>query len=75
MIDFDLTTTEVVLALAAGVVGAGYIAFILVPAWESYGRLWEKVAAGFLTGYTLATLLGAGAAIGFAIVWFYDRYA
>ena len=40
MIEFDLTTTEVVLALAAGIVGSGYIAFVLVPAWESYGRLW-----------------------------------
>jgi len=75
VIDFDLTSTEVVLALATGVVGAGYIAFILVPAWESYGRLWERVAAGALTLYTLATLLGIGAATGFAIVWFYDRYA
>ena len=75
MIDFDLTTTEVVLALAAGIVGAGYIALILVPAWDSYGRVWERVAAGVLTVYTLATLLGAGAAIGFAIVWFYEFYA
>jgi hypothetical protein len=75
MIELDLTTTEIALALAAGIVGAGYIAFILVPAWESYGRAWERVAAGFLTAYTLATMLGAGAAIGFAIVWFYDRYA
>jgi hypothetical protein len=75
MIELDLTSTEVALALAAGIVGAGYIALILVPAWESYGRMWERVAAGFLTVYTLATMLGAGAAIGFAIVWFYDRYA
>ena len=73
--EIDLTATEVALALAAGVIGAGYIAFIMVPAWESYGRLWEKVAASFLTLYILLTLLGVGAAIGLAIVWSYDRYA
>jgi hypothetical protein len=72
---FDLTPTEVALALAAGIVGAGYLAFILIPAWESYGRLWEKVAASFLTTFILATLLGIGSAIGLAIVWSYDRYA
>jgi hypothetical protein len=75
MMDFDITTTELALVLASGVVGAGYIAFILVPAWESYGRLWEKVAASFLTVYALGALLGIGTSIGFAIVWFYDRYA
>ena len=73
--EFNLTTTELALALAAGVVGAGYIAFILVPAWESYGRLWERVAASFLTLFTLATLLGIGASIGLLVVWSYDRYA
>lgn len=73
--NFDLTTTELALALAAGVIGAGYIAFILVPAWESYGRLWERFAASFLTLYVLLTLLGLGAAIGLAVVWSYDRYA
>ncbi len=73
--ELDLTTTELVLALAAGVVGSGYIALILVPAWESYGRLWEKFAAGFLSLFILGTLLGIGAAIGLAVVWSYDRYA
>ncbi|MFL5867230.1 MAG: hypothetical protein ACJ766_09050 [Thermoleophilaceae bacterium] len=73
--DLNLSTTELALALAAGVVGAGYIAFILVPAWESYGRLWERLAASFLTVFTLATLLGIGASIGLAIVWFYDQYS
>jgi hypothetical protein len=73
--DFNLSTTELALALAAGVVGAGYIAFILVPAWESYGRLWERFAASVLTLFTLATLLGVGASIGLLIVWSYDRYA
>jgi hypothetical protein len=73
--DFNLTPTELALALAAGVVGAGYIAFILVPAWESYGRLWERVAASFLTVFTLATLLGIGGSLGLLIVWSYDRWA
>ena len=73
--DLSISTTQLVLALAAGVVGAGYIAFILVPAWESYGRIWERLAASVLTLFTLATLLGIGASIGLLIVWFYDRYA
>lgn len=71
----DISTTELVLALAAGIIGSGYIAFILLPAWESYGRLWEKVAASFLTLFILFSLLGVGTAIGLAIVWSYDRYA
>jgi hypothetical protein len=73
--DLSLSTTELALALAAGLIGAGYIALILVPAWECYGRVWEKLAATFLTLYVLATLLGIGAAIGLAIVWSYDQYA
>jgi hypothetical protein len=73
--NIDLTTTELALALGAGIVGAGYIGFILAPAWDSYGRAWEKLAAGFLTLFILATLLGMGAAIGLAVVWSYDQYA
>jgi transketolase C-terminal domain/subunit len=71
----DLTTTELAIAVAAGIVGAGYLAFILAPAVAAYGRLWERIAAGVLTLYILGTLLGIGAAIGLAVVWSYDRYA
>ncbi len=71
----DFTTTELAIAAAAGIVGAGYLAFILAPAVAAYGRLWERVAAGFLTLYILGTLLGIGAALGLAVVWSYDRYA
>jgi hypothetical protein len=73
--DLSLSTTELALALGAGITGAGYIAFILLPSLQAYGRLWEKVAAAFLTLFILATLLGVGAGLGFAIVWSYDRYA
>ena len=73
--NLDLTTTELAIAIATGIVGAGYIAFILVPTLSAYGRLWEKIGAGILSLYILATLLGTGAALGLAVVWSYDRYA
>jgi hypothetical protein len=71
----DLTSTELTIGLAAGLVGACYIFLILMPAWRCYGRLWEKIAASFLTLFVLASLLGAGAALGLAVVWSYDKYA
>ena len=70
-----MTTTELAITLATGIVAAGYGAFILVPAISAYGRFWEKVGAGFLTIFILATLIGIGAMLGLAIVWSYDRYA
>jgi len=71
----DLTTTELAIGVAAGIVGAGYIAFILLPAISIYARIWEKLCAGVLSLFILATLIGIGGAVGLAIVWSYDRYA
>lgn len=73
--NLDLTATELAIAVAAGIVGAGYIAFILIPAISVYGRFWERAAAGFLTLFILGTLLGLGAALGLLVVWSYDTYA
>lgn len=73
--DLSFSTLEITLALAAGVVGAGYLSLIVAPALQCYGRTWEKVSAAFLTLFMLATLLGLGAGIGLAIVWTYDTYA
>jgi hypothetical protein len=75
MTDLNLSSTEIAVALAAGVVAVCHVFFIMVPALRCYGRLWEKVAASFMTLFILATLLGVGAAIGLAVVWTYDQYA
>jgi hypothetical protein len=75
MSNLDLSSTEIVIALAGALVFACYVALIVVPAARCYGRVWEKLAASVLTVYVLATLLGIGAAIGLAIVWTYDTYA
>lgn len=71
----DLTTTELTIALAGALTLACYVALIVMPAWRCYGRVWERMAAAFLTLFILATLLGMGTAIGLAVVWSYDRYA
>ena len=71
----DLTSTQLTIALASGLVVASYVGLIMLPAWRCYGRLWEKLAASFLTLYMLAMFLGIGAVIGLAVVWSYDQYA
>jgi hypothetical protein len=71
----ELSTTELVIVLAGALALVCYVVLILLPAMRCYGRVWEKLAAGVLTLYVMATLLGVGAAIGLAIVWTYDTYA
>jgi hypothetical protein len=75
MSNLDLSSTEIVIALAGALVLVCYAVLMVLPATRCYGRMWEKLAAGVLTLYVLATLLGIGAAIGLAIVWTYDTYA
>jgi hypothetical protein len=70
----DLSTTQIAIGLAALVAGGAYVSLVVGPAWRCYGRLWEKLAASFLTLFVLATLIGIGAGIGFAVVWSYDQY-
>ncbi len=72
--DGDFGGMFFLLLLAGAVALVGYGSFILAPAWASYGRLWERVVAALLTAFTLASLLGIGAALGLAIVWSYDRF-
>ena len=72
----DLTNPVTISLVLTGVVAAGaYGAFIVVPAWGSYGRVWERLAASFLTLFVLAAMIGVGTAIGGAIIWFYDQYS
>lgn len=67
-------TITYVVAVAAAVAGlTAYVGLILVPAWQSYSRAWERAAASFLTLYVLAAFVGLGVAGGAAIVWFWDR--
>ena len=52
-----------------------YAVFILAPAWGSYGRLWEKIAASFLSLFILVALVGVGVGLGAGIIYLYVRGA
>jgi len=72
----DLTNPVTISLVLTGVVAVtGYAMFIVAPAWGSYGRVWERLAASFLTLFILAAMIGVGTALGGAIVWFYDQYS
>jgi hypothetical protein len=70
-----LTPTQISLGIAGAATLVAYGVFILVPAWGSYGRMWEKVAAGFLSLFILAALVGAGIGIGAGVVYLYVQQA
>ena len=63
-------------AACAGVFGlVAFTALVLVPAWSSYSRGWERLAATVLSLYVLAAMIGVGLAAGAAVVWFWPRIA
>jgi O-antigen ligase len=71
-----MTNEQIIYAVAigSGVLGLiAYVVFILVPAWGAYSRIWERLAASFLTLYVLAGFVILGAAGGAAVIWFWDR--
>jgi hypothetical protein len=64
---------EYLLFGAAGLVSlVAFVGLILVPAVGSYGRLWEKAAAGFLSLFVLAALVVFGVVVGLAVVYYYN---
>ena len=69
------TITYLVAGVAAALGLTAYVAFILLPAWGSYSRIWQRLTAAVLSLYVLAAFVALGVAGGAAIVWFWDRIA
>lgn len=67
------SVTYVVAACCGVFALAAYAGLILVPAWTAYSRLWERLAATFLSLYALVAFLAVGVGGGLAVVWFWDR--
>ena len=72
-----MSNTTIIYVVAAGsaVIGlAAYLGLIVVPAWTAYSRVWQRLAAVFLTLYVLAGFLLLGVPGGAAVIWFWDRF-
>ncbi len=57
--------------IAAAICLVVFVTLILSPALSSYGRVWEKAAAGFLSLFVLAALVIGGVVVGLAVVYYY----
>jgi hypothetical protein len=68
-----LTVTYIILS-AAGLIGlSSFAVWILAPAWTSYGRTWERLAAAALSVFVLAAFAGTGVVIGLIVLWNWDE--
>ena len=67
------TLTYVIAGTAAGISVIAWVGLVLVPAWGSFSRVWERIVATVLSVYILAAFALAGSALGAAILWYYDE--
>ena len=64
---------EVLLFGGAGLISLlAFATLILVPAIGSFGKGWEKATAVFLSLLVLVVLVALGAAVGIAIVYYWN---
>jgi hypothetical protein len=64
------TSLTYLVGACCGVFGlAAYVGWILVPAWNAYTDLWQRVAAGFLSLYVVAAFVAIGVVGGTAVTW------
>jgi len=65
--------TYVALGSAAGLSLIAWVALVLVPAWTSFSRVWERIVATVLSLYVLAAFVLAGVMLGGAFLWYFDE--
>jgi hypothetical protein len=70
----EFSVTEYALGGAGVVALIAFLVFIVAPAWSSYGRAWERVAAAFLSIYIGATLIGIGVGAGIGVFALYVKF-
>ena len=65
--------TYVAIGTAAVLSLVAWVALVLVPAWTSYSRIWDRLAATVLSVYVLGAFVLAGALLGAGFLWYFDE--
>jgi hypothetical protein len=71
--EFLVSNYPLAFIIAGAISLAAFVGLIFMPAIGSYGRAWEKVAAGFLSLFVLATMLVVGTGIGLYVFYHSDN--
>jgi hypothetical protein len=69
----DRQITYVVVGGAAAISLIAWLILVAIPAYTSYWRLRDRLIAVVLSIYVLAAFVLAGAGVGAAVLWYYDR--
>jgi hypothetical protein len=67
------TWTYIAIGSAAGVSLIAWVGLVLVPAWMSFSRAWERLVATVLSLYVLAAFVAAGLLLGGGFLWYFDE--
>jgi hypothetical protein len=67
------TWTYIAIGSAAGISLIAWVALVLVPAWTSYSRIWERLVATVLSLYVLAAFALVGLLLGGGFLWYFDE--
>ena len=67
------TWTYIAIGSAAGVSLIAWVALVLVPAWTSFSRVWERLVALVLSVYVLAAFALVGLLLGGGFLWYFDE--
>jgi hypothetical protein len=67
------TWTYIAIGSAAGISLIAWVGLVLVPAWMSFSRIWERLVATVLSLYVLAAFIAAGLLLGGGFLWYFDE--
>jgi hypothetical protein len=68
------TWTYIALGSAGGLSLILWVTLVLVPAWTSFSRVWERIVATILSIYVLAAFVLAGLLLGGGFLWYFDEF-